>query len=112
MKYVILEASGICPNDALARLEKKVNLLVNRKLPEDVPDVDKEMGYVLSFDKSLGYEQVKDSRYLSKSGEGEFYLCNIKPFTGWRPLGGHQLTKDNSPGILWYASQTMVNEND
>lgn len=111
MKYVILEANGTCPNDALVRLEKKVNLLVNRKLPEDVPNGLDKMAYSFSLDESLRYEQVKDSRYSSESEEGEFYLCDIRPLTGWRPLGGHQLT-NNSTGIRWYASQTMVNEND
>ncbi len=87
MKYVILSAAEKDPDVALHYLERKVKELLH-----------KEYATFSQNRKSINYP-------------GESAICDIKPDTGWEPLGGHQLVY-NQDERLWHASQAMINKGE
>ena len=89
MEYVILSAAEKDPDIALHDLERKVKELLNKEY-------------------AIFSKRKHAARY-----PGNIEICDIKPDTGWEPLGGHLLVY-NQDERLWHASQAMINkgEND
>ena len=87
MKYVTLSTAEKDPDVALHELEKKVAELLHKEY-------------------AIFSKRKHAARY-----PGNIEICDIKPDTGWEPLGGHQLTYDSTQ-MVWHASQAMINKGE